>query len=854
MAPPVPRAAPTGVFWERGNVDNFRNWSDAGVTASAARRSFRKYLERWVQKDGPNDALLGAIRQLLADRIGDGGRESELGFLPEDNGKFFRDAGVGDESSKFSGDPTYTGKVGQFIRLASKTHTSLQRVFTDEQQQLLYRFDNATDAVETGMTVYTVVRMCTTFLDFLGSLVARVAPDVWRQLYTLLDEIADALGAAVPGIGTQWPWINYLQSTEARKTAADVYIEDEQRKRDIEYLEQTNAEKWVDLPLVTFKSLEVGGGGECFYLSIAYLFDNETRAKVLDLDGKLNEARLRQAERFRKSVVRYMGNKEVSGGRRYRYYRQKVMEELSIDIESFIEQDCTEEFFGEKTLMQTAAQYDKVSAKYRVSYYREGDESDAQLEARRDAIYTAWLQIMNRSKFDTLKWGMQQNFDAVYAQILQEAGGVRRDLNTQGKVKRAVRERMVMTGVAFARQSVVEAMAWMLKWRITVYNFRQLWTPTQISQSKGDDQREERIAQNRRWQDNLVRAASFGRLSWSPWRGVLHTGSEKMTRMNAAGWHYQPIVVREEVAGVSDVPAGFNPGMPRQSREGVSDVEPAVTHSETGPLVEITEEEERRMAEAKQREREAKEAAEQARLAREAETERTRLAALAASKEEERLRLERERQEEARDERAEAAMKRMQLELEQKRELAAREEQKMRDRQLVEEAERARREQLAREAQAQMEKERRNNGALKNFTDKSNYDHIKAKRALQQKLLADQEAKEREAKMPKGDPPPDAPPSPPGSRGGMSPGPKKPTHEDTQKKAVRKMSAARESMKRRGLPAHCWEAESWDELTSMRAYLCRMWDKMLADDDDPIMKKKALKEDQVPPEEDEPPP
>ena len=860
----IPPAAPIGTFWERGSADTYSQWTEPGKACHRVRREARRFIERWlVQENGLSvnsstgevlpesfgDSQLQQLRSTFVDHVGD--QRADVPGLENDNGEFFKAAGFADDPSAYSGNEQYTGLVGKYIRLASKTWPNLQTVFTDEQSRMESKFDAAADRVERGLAVGTITDLCIAFLNFLGALVARVPPDMWRTMYALLDEIADTLGFVVPRLLTQSEWLQFTAGLDARKGAGDQFVEEQQKKRSIEYREAMYAERWHNLPRNEFEGREIGGYGECFFLSIAYMFE-QSRPNVLSSDGKYDEPKWLEAERFRKDIVTdYMADKRPDGGRRYRYYREKVLTMLMGNIGSFVQEDCHEPLFGEQTLMRTAAQFDEVSTEYRVEYSAYPNETYDQAEARRDAIFAAWLKIMGRSKIATLRWGIKDHPDTVHS-LLLSMGYNHLRLNTPKKLRREIKDFMMSVPVAYASEAVVEAAAWRYRMRINVYNYVKAHDMRDADKWSAEVL-QRRLEQNRRWAANLVPAyASYGRLSWSPWRAFLYCATANVNVPVSApgtGRHYQPIVLKgSSGTGSYGTPAGSTPGMNQEKRE--TEEMALVMPSDGGAGSASADKDAQRMAEAEQQARLTQDAVEKSRIAREEE-----LAAIAAAELNARQREERERLEQARKEEEDAAAKAEQdatrrrlaeaaalarQEADRRAEVLLSKAEDDAQRQAQEEslrraADEAQRREAARRAAEQLDSRAKDDTFAEQLRQLSTREDLAKKRAAQRQAVQNKKSK---LPQPPSDPPPSPPTSPPGGGGS----PPQPYKYDARTEAGRKIREQQEMLRRKGADRSCWDVDPDDEMAAMQMFLCLRYKQMNADDDDKILQRDALQE------------
>lgn len=589
----IPRPAPIGRFWERAtdqnglsNADNYDRWTEPGKNIAKARQSFRALLEKWIAEkrglqpdregniiapDNQNEDLVRMLA-VMADPVGD---ERTAGVRRVPDNTFYR-----------NGEPTdynhETGLVGKFYRLASMTLSArLQHTYTDEQEVLAAKFEKMLMRLRgnaLARTANSIAEACILFLNLMGSLVAEVDMRQWQELNKMLLDIASVFSDSVPDIITVPSWLSFVENLKekVRIPSADKLAQ-LQARRNAEYFEQQLAEYWEKLPIQNYRGYDQGAGGECLFLSIAYL-----RGRIRggpESFGSLN--RWERASDERKNIYGYMLDETRQSD--FVYWREKVLANLiatepstgKTGLKNFFEKDCNEVFADEATMR--AVTYSPRGLLL-LSLDKIGTESTNQMNERKTRIFKQWCTIMMRSKNDILNTflslynarndfvtpNVQANWTRLLGFIRNGVPGWQErylgdDVTFVQKIKDWVFRGHPYTRVAFGDEIAIEAAAWYYRMRINVYVY-----PVRA---------------------NFVRKDSFGRLSWRPWRALLwmqttdpRTGEADVEPV-VSGFHFQPIVLRGNTGGTAFEPAGTPPGIPAGDERPAPDmplVEPYV--------------------------------------------------------------------------------------------------------------------------------------------------------------------------------------------------------------------------------------------------------------------------------------
>lgn len=631
----IPRPAPIGRFWERAldqndlpNADNYDRWTEPGRNIAKARQSFRALLETWIAEkrglqrddegsvispDNQNEDLV-LMLAVMADPVGD---ERTSGVRRQRDTTFYR-----------NGEPTdyieETGLVGRFYRLASMTLSArLQTTYTDEQEVLAAKFEKMLMRLRElalARTATSIAEACIMFLNLMGSLITEVDMRQWQELNKMLLDIALVFDKSVPDIITVPSWVNFVDNLKekVRIPSADKLAQ-LQARRTAEYFEQQMAEYWEKLPIQTYRGYDQGAGGECLFLSIAYL-----RGRIRggpESFGNLN--RWQKAAEERESIYGYMLDETRKSD--FVYWREKVLASLiatepstgRTGLQNFLEKDCNDIFDDEKAMRAVAY---SPRGLLLLSLNKIGTESTNQMNERKTRIFKQWCLIMKRSKWviyntflslynardDVYNVNTQANWARLLSYIRKSVTGWQErylgdDVVFTTKMKEWVFRGHPYTRVAFGDEIAIEAAAWYYRMRLNVYVY-----PVRA---------------------NFVRKESFGRLSWRPWRALLwmqttdpRTGEADVEPV-VSGFHFQPIVLR--LGDQALVPAGTTPGIPAGDEREAEDmplVEPYVPVEDDAPsklafanaeqATERAKEQGRRLDEAKRAEADAKAAEE----------------------------------------------------------------------------------------------------------------------------------------------------------------------------------------------------------------------------------------------------
>ena len=573
MAPPS--VAPTGEFWNKGNADEFNRWTQPAQEVARFRQQLRRPLINFIAADegfdGYDDSAVGRserarnLKSLMADAIADN-PDAKPGNA-RSSYELFRD--YDNDDLKY---PESIGKIGEFYRLAGKTlvrrMNALQHSFTDEQEILQRTFNKKMmilQAPET-LTISNVVDTITTYIDLLNALIGPAIPyEKWRDMQGRLAEIARLFGEAVPGIRSVERWQALEIELEARaREGLTLVMQREQALRKTEFEEQEHDEYWQSLPDNKYTGLEVGGAGECFFLSIAFMMP-ERRQRVLSTQGM---AKWQQAQEIRNEIVTWMDDR---ANPKREQWREKVLSTLDTQdtMAFFVEHDCNKilgmdgvEGKGFDENMRDACEYreDRILGGRPHAYLCSRDAYEWETPTERDdrlaRIYRVWQGVMRLSKAGIINqffanWenpkvkGPLLARDGIIPAIMESDVNYRANEIIKWVTSKGGRTEHV--GVPFAESVVIKAAAWCYKRRLNVY----------IRRTQGGD---------------YERIGYHGRLTWHPWNGILWC--DRVTDTGVAlptpvpdGRHYQPIIVKPAAADTATLPTEAKPVYERQPAE-----------------------------------------------------------------------------------------------------------------------------------------------------------------------------------------------------------------------------------------------------------------------------------------------
>tara|TARA_Y100000389_G_scaffold245_1_gene189 strand:+ start:8151 stop:10643 length:2493 start_codon:yes stop_codon:yes gene_type:complete len=553
----------TDAFWQRGNADNFKAWTAAGQAVAKTRQKVRSVLEKWiaqkrflrvdeeggvVSEDSGHEQLVG-MNALFADPVGDSSDNTPLPQISNPDYGFFEDG----EMTAYTN--PHTGLIGQFYRLASKTLERSQSFFTDEQEVVSTKLDSLAERMlqmPLAMTRENVTALCQHLIELLALLVYQTEVRQWRRLNGMLSQIASALTLNVPELPASAAWLSFTAALRSRTSFENEEImRQEQNRRQAEFVEQQIAERWEELPFSNYKGYELGGFGECLFLSISYCLGMQPHGG----QGSISDMqKWKNAHEVRQYVVNYMQDQSnPAASERYKIWRDKVVLSLSNRLMTFINQDCNE-LWQEKSRMSAVA---FLQGQERLSLYPYPDENQEDAERRKNAIFEQWCTTMKRSLYQMYfqlrkayeKRDTNSRFNDSVVPVLRGVEGWQ-DVYIGNPMQMDVFLKDWLFGRVtnadskspYGDETVVEAASRRYNARFNVY------------EPKYNEQLFKRIT-------------SYGQLSKRPWYALAYLGRN----------HYQPIVInsgelREAPLGIDGV---NGPGIPRP-RENYDGVVPLV--------------------------------------------------------------------------------------------------------------------------------------------------------------------------------------------------------------------------------------------------------------------------------------
>lgn len=484
----IPRPLATGALWDPGNEGEPDTWFNPGKQLVARRRTVRQLLERWIAqvKSLPYDKVEGSIRgsALNNDVV------MQMQALMLD--------APADSPNSMS---MVTGPVADFYRLAAKGYVQKQYVNTDEQflfdKKLLADIETAANSEVLEVSYVSTVLV--SFVTLLESFIYVSDRTEWNELTDALVKISSSLTIIVPLLKDHAPWIRFAGPLMNRESIDIKDIQAKHQARAQEYNLTLWAAGWESLSMEQFGTYDLGGGGECFFLSVGFADANTDQERAMFTPVK-NTILL--SHRVRETIIRAM---QLEAD--YEYYCETVLTSLTGEaFDEFVDNDCNEELFGEKTLMFQAA---TINGKYdtpRPQYAKYDDESLDETSHRRKLVYNAYLTVMSRSKYTHL---MKYQSNAVFkASVDQLYLRLSQTYPTNDRLQMVNSEAFLLNLIQtpFAAAPIVEAAANALRMRINIYGK----TPPRYHQ-----------------------VASYGRLSFSTWCAIFHNPDSR---------HFMPIV------------------------------------------------------------------------------------------------------------------------------------------------------------------------------------------------------------------------------------------------------------------------------------------------------------------------
>lgn len=320
----------------------------------------------------------------------------------------------------------YRGIARELHQQRGDTKRSLdQFAYTNEQEyrerQLLECFAKISDHDETiaggrkmrdaapRIKPLHIIGAVKAFVTLLESMIPPLDPKTWKAYAAKLRTIAEKF-SLLPGFGTHLVWQQFVVGVQNRAAVSDNTTKEYGARRVIEFAEEQLDHRWLQLDGKFHKPLDVGGEGECFFLSFAYAARADLRGSIATVGGPDDET-WRIADVMRDEILDFMDAPD--GGLAQReFFRDEV-------LSSLLEEAGREPLVGnpeknilgdmlefEKADFKRAAQY-TVNDKYllKVGRYWKSDkewpnrvdEEQTAAVARMNDFYAFWLQFMRRS-------------------------------------------------------------------------------------------------------------------------------------------------------------------------------------------------------------------------------------------------------------------------------------------------------------------------------------------------------------------------------------------------------------------------------------------------------------------------
>ena len=540
----IPASAPIDRLWyDDTNVNDSNKWLDPLKSINKLRELIRKRILVFLQEhlNNPSTPRGQAIALLLDDAVGKaqgrekGGAPLSMPTGPSDDGDLLnrtlqlRINVIGVKPGAL---------VAQFLRTAGRIgdyHTFLSQPQSIVSRQLNDRISAVTEGFEGPATMDIIAEFLIKFLELLQLYIPPFNnPTVWSDLVQRLVNISKMLQVIFPpleGHPNFMAHVGDLKQLLGQCKDAPAFAIIQARRMQEFSRAATYDSKHSSIKYSAARTIDLGGRGDCFFFSLAYVLTDPVAQNVLNPvegDNKIitrdymspysekelfdevvkNSDKFQVAEYLRMQIISFiwfMGTPEQQAGPKVTPQDRKAMRHYAVSLfrDLFDRGDLKKkdyEKLDEEHADPSNASFGSRANKYiidadrlvRRSYNKPTEswngewlETEDEYEARVESLYKIYMTCMRRSKVYNLK--KEHTWDAAYAD-----------------------------------DAIVRAAALYFGLRITVYRY----------ETKGGD---------------YVVSAVHGPLSATRWVSLLLCNWDPETRNPIPGWggnHYVPLVNR----------------------------------------------------------------------------------------------------------------------------------------------------------------------------------------------------------------------------------------------------------------------------------------------------------------------